>query len=273
MLSLVDAYRRPHRCLCDCHRKLSLRQRVAGVAAMMRFDDMLRGWGVTPLYEPEAPGLFQRAKMRAEANYRKVAIRDHACLFSRLLGFAVHELIHALLGEPSQANWGMPWGLPYGVPHDLPPGAEAGFLFPYNLAEACAFVGVERFAKALFIISWPLHTARDVGTYGFWGGNAIVPVPPGFRAIAHIDRQLSPQQYYLLARQLETQADAFMDEAVIAEWCAEAQAAESRGRQQRASAFPEPLELASLAPIALGRNDKCSCGSGNKYKRCCGALG
>lgn len=269
MVSLVEAFRRPHVCPCDCHRRLNLRERTAGVVAMMRFDDMVRGWGVTPLYAPEAPRLFQEAKMRADEGYRQVAVRDHACLYSRLVGFAVHELIHGVLGEPDQANWGMPWGLPYGVPVDLPSGAEAEYLFPYNLAEACAFVGVERFAKALFDISWPLHTARDVGTYGLVGGNALVPVPPGFRQIAHIDRQLTPSLYYPLARKLEAQADAFMDEAVIAEWCEEARAAERRGRLRRAEQFPDPQELAAIQPMAVGRNEKCPCGSGLKHKRCC----
>lgn len=271
MLSLVEAYRRPHRCLCDCHVKLSVEQRTEGVAAMMRFDDALRGWGVTPLYEPHAPGLFLEAKMRADAAYRMVAVRDHACLFSRLLGFAVHELIHALLGETEQANWGVPWGLPYGVPDDLPQGAEAEYLFPYNLAEACAFSGVGRLAEALYGISWSLHTARDVGTYGLVGGNAVVEVPPGFRPIAHIDRQISPQQYYPRARQLEAQAQAFMDDETIAEWCEEVRAAEARGRERRGFAFPEPVELAAIEPLPVGRNDRCPCGSGKKHKRCCGA--
>jgi uncharacterized protein YecA (UPF0149 family) len=43
----------------------------------------------------------------------------------------------------------------------------------------------------------------------------------------------------------------------------------------RGSAAPEPLcdavhRLLAAAPRAAGRNDPCPCGSGAKYKRCCG---
>jgi hypothetical protein len=269
-LSLVEAYARPHRCLCDCHAELSVAERTEGVAAMMTFDDAMRGWGLTPLYEPEAPGLFQEAKMRADPDYRSVAVRDHACLYRRLVGFAVHELIHAVLGEPDQANWGIPWGLPYGVPDDLPEDEVEEFLFPYNLAEACAFVGVASFAEALFGIRWSLLTARDVGTYGFAGGRALVPVPDGFRAIPHVDRQIEPRSYYQRARALQEQALAYIDDQVLADWCADVRAAAERGRKLRNRPYPEPEELARLEPVPVGRNDKCVCGSGKKYKRCCG---
>lgn len=269
-LSLVDAYRRPHACLCDCHATLTVDERVEGVRAMMRFDDAMRGWGLTPLYEPEAPRLFEEAKMRADPDYRGVAVRDHACLYRRLLGFAVHELIHAVLGEPERANWGIAWGLPYGVPEDLPIGQEEAFLFPFNLAEACAFVGVGRFAEALFGITWELHCARDVGTYGLVGGNALCPVPPGFRQVPHYDRQHHAERYYPLARQLEAQARDFIDDAVIADWCADFERAEARGAEGRRQAWPDPAPLAALEPVPVGRNERCVCGSGEKYKRCCG---
>ncbi|HEU5061319.1 MAG TPA: SEC-C metal-binding domain-containing protein, partial [Kofleriaceae bacterium] len=44
----------------------------------------------------------------------------------------------------------------------------------------------------------------------------------------------------------------------------------------RGTAAPEPLcdavhRLLAAAPRAAGRNDPCPCGSGRKYKRCCGA--
>jgi len=269
-LSLIDAYRRPHRCLCACHTELSLAQRTEGVAAMMRFDDAMRGWGLTPLYEPEAPGLFEEAKMRADPDYRSVAVRDHACLYRRLVGFAVHELIHAVLGEPSEANWGIPWGLPYGVPEELLAGREEEFLFPYNLAEACAFVGVSRFSEALFGITWSTYTARDVGTYGFPGGNAICPVPPGFRQVPHVDRLHHPEAYYRRARALEAQAEAFIDDEVIDDWCDDVRAAEERGRQRRRWEWPDAEELAAIDPVPVGRNEACICGSGRKYKKCCG---
>jgi len=50
------------------------------------------------------------------------------------------------------------------------------------------------------------------------------------------------------------------------------------GREQQASAAQEEMERASRAAFAgarvavkIGRNDPCPCGSGRKYKRCCGA--
>lgn len=237
----------------------------------MRFDDALRGWGYEPLYEPRAHGLFHEARMRNDASYRGVPVRDHACIYQRLVGFAVHEIIHAVLGEPGEANYGVPWGLPYGVPDDLPAGEEDGYLLPFNLAEACAFVGVADLARSLFGIEWPLATARDVGTYGFFGGNAIVEVPPGFRAIPHVDRQIAPEIYYPRARALEAQARAFIDEATLADWGGEFRAAEAIGRERRKEPFPDPVELAAIEPVPVGRNDLCGCGSGKKYKRCCGA--
>ena len=238
---------------------------------MMRFDDALRGWGYEPLYEPRAHGLFHEARMRNDASYRGVPVRDHACIYTRLVGFAVHELIHAAVGEPGEANYGVPWGLPYGVPEDLPAGEEEGHLLPFNLAEACAFVGVGAYARALFGIEWPLATARDVGTYGFFGGNALVEVPPGFRPIPHVDRQIAPTVYYPLARDLEARARAFIDASTLADWCEAFRAAEEVGRARRPKPFPEPAALAAIEPVAVGRNDLCVCGSGKKFKRCCGA--
>jgi FAD/FMN-containing dehydrogenase len=50
------------------------------------------------------------------------------------------------------------------------------------------------------------------------------------------------------------------------------------GREQEATAAREEMERASRAALAgarvgvkIGRNDPCPCGSGRKYKRCCGA--
>ena len=50
------------------------------------------------------------------------------------------------------------------------------------------------------------------------------------------------------------------------------------GREQEATAAHEEMERASRAAFAgarvavkIGRNDPCPCGSGRKYKRCCGA--
>ena len=53
--------------------------------------------------------------------------------------------------------------------------------------------------------------------------------------------------------------------------------AEQPGREREANAATEEMERASRAAysgsrvaVKVGRNDPCPCGSGRKYKRCCG---
>ncbi len=269
-MSLVEAYSKPHRCECNCHERLSLQERTKGVAAMMRFDDAVRGWGYEPLYEPNCHFAFEAARMRADSNYRGVPVRNHTCVFGRLVGFAVHELIHAMCANTTDANWGVAWGAPYGVPADLPKGEERAFLAPLNFGEACAWVGGAKFARALYDVDWPVYSARDVGTYGFAGGGATVPVPPGFRQVPHIDRVSASHTYYAKARKLETEATEFVTDNVIAEWCRAVRAGEELGAAKRATPWPTPESLAKLEPVKVGRNEMCVCGSGKKYKRCCG---
>jgi hypothetical protein len=268
---LVAVLSRPYPCACRCHENLTLAERTAGVGVMFRFDDMLRGWGYEPIYDANAHHLWRAAQEKNDPSYRGIAVRDEACLHQRLVGFAVHELIHALNGDVTQANYGVPFGLPYGVPLDVPEGREAEYLHPFNQAEARAFVGVARFASALFGIEWRLRTARDVGTYGFVGGNALVDVPAGFRQVPHVDRQLHPQRYYALARRLEEEARAFLTDDKIAEMCDRARAAEAEGVRRRKWRWPPPETLARITPRIPGRNEVCACGSGKKWKKCCGA--
>ncbi len=144
--------------------------------ALYRFDDALRGWGYTGLWDLAAPRLWREAQKRNDQSYRYVAVRDEACVYRRLLGFAVHELIHALNGDVTRANYGIPFGLPYGVPESMPPIEEAAYLKTFNDSEARAWVGIAPMALKLYGVDWPLRTARDVGTYGFVGGNALVTV-------------------------------------------------------------------------------------------------
>ncbi|MCB9558988.1 MAG: SEC-C domain-containing protein [Kofleriaceae bacterium] len=231
----------------------------------------MHGWGYQPIYEVGADRLWRAAQARNDAGYRGVAVRDHACLHRRLVGFAVHELIHALVGDPTQANFGVPFGLPYGVPVEIAPADEKAYLAEFNAQEARAFVGVGAMARALYDIDWAVYTARDVGTYGFAGGWATVEVPPGFRPVPHVDRQHQPDRYYALARRLEADAAAWFTEARIAELVARVEAAEAAGRAARPTRRPPPEQLAALRPRAPSRNDPCPCGSRLKYKRCCGA--
>lgn len=271
MQTVVDALSRPYPCGCDCFHTLSLDERVAGVEALYRFDDALRGWGYLPIYELAADVLYRKAQRENDPGYRGIVLRDDACVYRRLVGFAVHELIHALEGDVAQANYGIPWGAPYAVPESLPAGDEAAFLQRYNVAEARAFVGVGPLAQALFGIDWGVYTARDVGTYGFCGGNAVVPPPRGFRAVPHWDRKLHPAQYYPRARVLEAAERAWFTDERLRDYAARFAAAAERGRTLRTAKFPPAHELARIAPRLPGRNDACWCGSGEKFKKCCGA--
>src|SRR5262249_43988044 len=205
----LEARRGPPPGAADCWNGLTTAERRQGIAAMFRFDDAMRGWGYTPLYQPAAPKLWREAQKRNDTSYRCIAVRDEACVYRRLVGFAVHETLHALEGDTSLPNYGVPFGLPYGVPLDLPEGGEKEYLERFNVGEARAWVGVQPLSRSLFGIEWPLRTARDVGTYGFPGGNAVVDVPPGFRAVPHVDRVHHPQRYYALARRLEDDARAY----------------------------------------------------------------
>ncbi len=268
--SLVEVLLDPRPCECACFATLTLAQRAQGVAAMYRFDDAMHGWGYQPIYEMGAHRLFAEAQAHADASYRGLAVRDHACLYRRLVGFAVHEIIHALVGDPGAANHGIPFGLPYGVPLDVPPAEEKAYLQPFNQQEARAFVGVPVMAHALFGIRWAVYTARDVGTYGFAGGRSLVDPVPGFRAVPHFDRQNEPDRYYALARRLEDEARAWFTADRVAELVGRFGAIEAAGRAARPLRRPPATELAAIAPRAPGRNDPCPCGSGAKYKRCCG---
>ncbi|HEY4122955.1 MAG TPA: SEC-C metal-binding domain-containing protein [Byssovorax sp.] len=270
-LSVVEALQLPHPCACDCFHTLPLAERTRSVAAMYRFDDALRGWGYEPVYELAGDRIYRIAQAKNDPAFRVIPVRDSACIYRRLVGFAVHEVIHAALGDTSLANYGIPWGAPYAVPDDTPRGLEADALAPLNRAEAMAFVGVGPVAEALFGVDWPVYTARDVGTYGFAGGNAIVAAPPGFRAVPHVDRVHHAARYYELARALEVDAERALTAAKVDQICAAFTAAERAFAARAPRRRPPPADIARIAPRAPGRNDLCACGSGKKAKRCCAA--
>ncbi|HWE28298.1 MAG TPA: SEC-C metal-binding domain-containing protein [Polyangia bacterium] len=269
MLTVVDALSSPYPCGCDCFHTLTIDERVQGVTALYRFDDALRGWGYQPIYELAADVLYRKAQAEADPKYRGIAMRDDACVYRRLVGYAVHELIHALEGDTTKANYGIPWGAPYNVPIDLLDGEEAAFLHLHNVGEARAFVGLRPVAVAIFGIDWGVYTARDVGTYGFPGGNAIVPAPRGFRQVPHWDRQHHPREYYARARALEEAERGYFTDEKLREYADRCAAAETRGRMFRKVKFPPAETIARLAPRLPGRNDACICGSGEKFKKCC----
>ena len=192
MLTVFDAVTTHRVCPCDCFRNLTLAERIAGVRAVYHLDDALRGWGYTPIYDVHGDLLFKQAQQKGDASYRGVAVRFGECIYRRLLGSLVHECLHAICGDVTKANYGILFGLPYGVPVDVPPSEEEAFLEPFNFGEARAWAGVWLVGKKMFGIDWNLRTARDIGTYCFVGGNALVAVPAGYRAVAHVDRMHHP---------------------------------------------------------------------------------
>lgn len=241
--SVVAILTDPPACTCACRDTLSFDERVQGVRALYRFDDAMHGWGYQPDYAPSADAKFRAAQARADPRDRVIAVRDDACVHRRLVGFAVHEILHALVGDPTRPNHGLPWGLPYGVPEDVAPADEQAFLDRYNRQEAIAFVGVAPLARALFDIDWAVYTARDVGTYGLAGGWSVVDVPRGFRPVPHVDRVNQPSRYYALARRLEDDARAWLDDARVAELVARFEDVEARGRRRKIKR-PPPERLA-----------------------------
>jgi hypothetical protein len=270
MLTLGDALVSARTCPCACHATLSREERTTGVRALYWCDDVLRGWGYAPIYEQHGDGLWREAQKKGDPAYRGVAVRFGECVHRRLLGSMLHECIHASLGDVTKANYGMPFGLPYGVPESVPPSEDEAFLAPFNFGEARAFVGVWILGRAVFGIDWDLRTARDVGTYGFVGGNALVAVPRGYRPVAHLDRTHHTERYYARARKLETEARDWFDATNLNAMIARMNGAAEIGRATRPKRWPEPDAVARLAPKKVGRNEPCTCGSGKKVKQCCG---
>ncbi len=274
MLDVVTALTTHRTCPCDCDRNLGTPEKIAGVSAVYVLDDALRGWGYVPFYDVHGDLLWRQAQQRNDTTYRGVAVRFGECVYRRLLGSLLHECIHALCGDVTKANYGYLFGLPYGVPEEVPEKDEAAFLEPFNVGEARAWAGVWILGQRMFGIDWDLRTARDVGTYGFVGGNALVPVPKGYRAVAHIDRVHHTERYYARARRLEADARAFFaDEANLESAVARIEEAAARGRAKRPRAYPDPAHVAKLAPRKIGRNEACVCGSAKKFKDCCEASG
>jgi hypothetical protein len=271
-MNVVEAVTSRRVCPCDCHANLPLAERTKGIAAVYHLDDALRGWGYTPLYDVHGDLLWRQAQQKNDPSYRSVAVRFGECIHRRLLGSMIHECIHALCGDVSKANYGVLFGLPYGVPEDVPKEEEEAFLDEFNFGEARAWVGVWIVGRRMFDIDWDLRTARDVGTYCFPGGNALVKVIDGYRQIAHIDRVHHADRYYARGRKLEERARAWFDENL--ESCvARIEAAAAVGHAKRPLKYPDPAVIAKTPPKKIGRNEPCVCGSAQKFKDCCAESG
>ena len=270
MLSLIDALSRPHPCHDGCFRVLELGQRTRAITALYTLDDALRGHGYSPIYDLHGDLLWREAQRRADPSYRGVAVRFGECIYRRLLGAMLHEVIHASLGDPSKANYGIPFGLPYAVPEHVAPRDEAAYLEPFNFDEARAFIGIWIIGPARFGIDWRTLNARDWGTYGFVGGNALLPAPRGHRSVGHVDAEHHAARYHARAQVLEERAREWMQGERLQSLIARIDEAAARGRATRARAYPPPEQLACLEPRDVGRNDPCPCASGKKVKACCG---
>lgn len=268
MLSLVEALTTARVCPCGCHGNLPTSERAKGIAALYHLDDALRGWRYQPIYDVHGDRLWREAQKRNDPTYRMVAVRFGECIHRRLLGSMLHECIHAVNGDVSLANYGVLFGLPYGVPPEVPPSEEEAYLKPFNEGEARAWVGVWILGRRLFDIDWDLRTARDIGTYCFVGGNALVPPVAGYRPVAHIDRGHHGERYYARGRRLEEEARKWFEENLESVVTRIGDAA-AIGKAKRPRKYPEPAEIAKLAPKKIGRNEPCVCGSDEKFKDCC----
>jgi hypothetical protein len=266
---VADALTVQRPCFWDCHTTLTIAQRERAVEAIYHSDDALRGWGYQPLYELHGDLLWKKAQEKDDDAYRGVAVRFGECIYRRLVGSVIHEALHASFGDTTKANYGIPFGLPYGVPREVPEKDEQAYLDAFNLAEARAFVGVPVVARRRFGIDWDVKTARDIGTYCFTGGNALVPVTPRYRPVAHVDPVAHAERYVTRGRKLEEAARVWLAENLERTIGAIDEAA-ARGRAARPKRYPAPAEIARIAPAKIGRNDECPCGSSRKVKACCG---
>jgi hypothetical protein len=265
------ALSRQHPCFGDCYRTLTLDQRRRAVEVIYHCDDALRGWAYRPLYDIDGDRLWREAQRRDDPSYRGVAVRFGECIYRRLVGSMLHEVLHAALGDTTKANYGIPFGLPYGVPHDVADRDVEAYLEPFNFCEARAFVGVGILAERVFGIDWPVLNAREYATLGFAGGNALVSQNAGYRSVPHVDPVHHRERYLRLARSMETRALAWFEEAGhLSNVRDRIDAAAARGRQSRPSKYASASRIASVQPAPWSRNDPCPCLSGRKVKKCCG---
>ncbi len=270
-MDVIDGLRRQRPCAFDCHATLTAAQRIRAIECIHACDDALRGWGYEPLYDLHGDALWQEAQRADDPGYFKVAVRFGECIYRRLVGSVLHEVLHASFGDTTKPNYGMRFGLPYCVPADVPQADEADHLAPHNWCEARAWSGVWILGARRFGIDWDVKTARDVGTYCFTGGNAIVPPKaPGWRPVAHVDPVHHADRYLAHARRLEAEARAWFTEDHLADILRQIDAAIERGKRARRRPFPSARDVATIAPRKAERNEPCPCGSGRKFKACCG---
>src|SRR5690242_8423490 len=67
--TVADAVRTPFPCPCNCHEALSLDERAAGITALYRFDDAMRGWGQTVIWDLAAPTLWRLQQQLGQVSW------------------------------------------------------------------------------------------------------------------------------------------------------------------------------------------------------------
>ena len=272
MQTVVDALSSPYPCGCDCFH-YAHRRRAHPRASRRSIASTTRCAAGAISRSTSSPPTCSIARRKPKP-IRSIAasrMRDDACVYRRLVGFAVHELIHALEGDPTKANYGIPWGAPYNVPVDLPEGDEAAFLHPLQrrrgarLRRRCrpsptrssASTGASTPRATSAPTASPAATRssrRRAASARCRTGIASTTRASITRVRAHSRRPsaaTSPTRNYATTPPLRRRRGA---------------------RSQSAQGpFPPPDKLARITPRLPGRNDACICGSGEKFKKCCGA--
>ena len=246
-----------------------------GIEAMFRFDDALRGWGYQPIYElGRRRALPRGAARRPIPSYRGIAVRDDACVYRRLVGFAVHELIHALDGDATQANYGIPFGAALRrAARRSPTGDEAAYLASVQRRRG-ARLGRRRAAGRSALrhrlgASTPRATSAPTASPAATPSSTAPPrLPPG----AALGSRSTIRALLRAARaRSKTTSAPTSPTTSCADCVTRFDAAEARGRKP-AQGRRARRRRAGAHPAALpGRNDPCLCGSGKKYKKCCAA--
>jgi hypothetical protein len=96
------------------------------------------------------------------------------------------------------------------------------------------------------------------------GETSHIRMPRLFRKIDELAGGLSVEESYLVKTALNDRLDSHgLTPAFFTEM--------GKEPEDWAADEPEPGAPTALAPVKVGRNDPCPCGSGKKYKKCCGA--
>jgi len=80
------------------------------------------------------------------------------------------------------------------------------------------------------------------------------------------------RQIKLIAQRMQAEGVNIKDRKAVEAWLKDHQAEIESGKLEEAAQAAKPQTYVKTGP-EIGRNDPCTCGSGKKYKKCCGAKG